>query len=223
MKECEINPTAPECQSASGRQSVGFQGNSFNITGNDKASHVPGSMNDGKGGGANADSPGQQNRSDIAGIIGTELGEATGKGSTAITGAPGAASYSGKGVGNPGGSGGASSKGAAPPGGRPPRTGGKPSPGSDSRGVKVKYDGDGSGWKSGAYGSSRRRKKKPSSNSNPFAKLFGDKKKKDGKGGILNFRTPSSALNKKGGLFQRVSSRYRQVEKEKRLLKYVQK
>lgn len=81
---------------------------------------------------------------------------------------------------------------------------------------KLSYGGGGN---KALYGGSRSAaRKKPSKSTNPFAKMFG-KRKKNGK---LNFRNVASKEIPKSGrsLFERISSRYENVNKAKRLVTY---
>ncbi len=223
VSECNYNPTLPQCQglslnhTASGHGGINFgsgaaaeytggsDGNELDFSNNNDFSNTkPSEM-----------SPGLA--SDLA-AFDTKSGNHFVDGN----GGPGTVSYGSLGSG--GGGGGSASAGGAPGSG----SGGAGSSSDDKvnpltmKKAGVSYAG-GKRGKRGRYVASAGKKKSggTSSSSNPFAKFFNKNKNKSGNS-LLNFRDPASQLgSKKDSLFSRISRRYDDMEKKKRLLEYI--
>lgn len=135
--------------------------------------------------------------------------------------APGAATVKSGGA-NPGGAGGSGGSGAGGIGAPAPAkvAAEKGKSAFVGKAAKVSYAGDSKGslGYSGGRGSAA---KKASGNENPFDKLFGKKDSKDGND-VLNYRDLASAGigGKNGSIFNRISTRYGQVQSKGRLLEY---
>ena len=91
-------------------------------------------------------------------------------------------------------------------------------PGDSSPAAKVAYDGSGGGWK--GYGSGGgMANKQAKGNDNPFGGLFKNKREKGQGGDVMEFRQPASKT-KAHNIFHRISNRYREASKGKKLLEY---
>ncbi len=214
-QECEINPTAPACSSATdSATSVGFSGQSFSISGTGRSGTGDYTLPDQDGivsstatdSGTLAD--GDKFAPISSGISGSGgISNAVGRGSVKST------------IGGASGSSGGVSAGrvAAPSGGS--RRSGARSTASRYKAKDYSYRGKSKGI---SYGSGGSRSRSKSSKSNPFAKLFNKSAK--GKKDIINFRELASKgeIGTQSGrnLFRMISDRYDNVEKNKQLLEY---
>jgi len=217
--ECTINPSAPKCRSSQleteqgyydgGINITGFQGGTAAESGNNNLDDASNAVGDGDGGPLNnTTTPGlggiDTNVAKSNGLIDGKLGAATSKKGEG-------------GSGGGGGGGGSAPSGAAPSGGGGGGGGQQAIPGGSSGGKKFAYSGGGNSL---SFSSGSRRKASKKKAKNPFASLFGKGKKP--RGGVLNYRGLASKEigNKRGSLFQMISSRYDNISKEKRLMEY---
>jgi hypothetical protein len=218
--ECQINPSAPACRTPGLASARGFYDGGITISGFQG------------GGQTTATASTDDKTSDDSSAVGTTAGGPTVPGLGGIdnpvakasgldrNNLPGAASSkSTAGGGGGGGGGGSVPNGSAPSGGGGSVAGGGGGQAAiPSGGKKIAYSGSSSGSLSYGGGSSRKKITKKKS-ANPFGSLLG---KKRSKGGVLNYRGIASKGigSKKGSLFNMISTRYSNVNKEKRLMQY---
>jgi hypothetical protein len=217
--ECQINPSAPECNNIDNQTGVDYYNQGINVDGIQFATSDSTLPEDEFGNRSVDDSSGDTTRdggptgvgSTIAGVDkgGGLADDPIAAASVKATGTNGIGSGAG------GGGGGGASAGAPPANGSAKGAGQDPKNSFVGSGSKIKFSGGGGALK---FGSSSKRRAKKEKSKNPFANLFGKKGKK--KGGVLNFRGMASVGKKKGSIFKMISNRYSIVNKEKRLLKY---
>ena len=219
FRECVLMPDLPKCKIGKRRSVDGIK-NSYSFGNETQSTTIgePTSPNEA----SDSDSTSNVKRDNLPQGIGVPLPDVGSLGNDDFSGfIPPGASYAGKGLGNPGGGSGGGAGSASPPGNSVGQGGGsRPSP-SPLPPPKVKYDGSGGGWKgynSGGGGNNRRTSQ--SSNKNPFAKLFGKKTNKKGGSELVEFRNPASKKNTSQNIFKRLSNRYQDANKRKKLLEY---
>ena len=221
VRECVIHPELPKCKIRNRRKVDGVS-NTYSFGPGAKSS-VIGSSDGGDGDSFSGSAP-NVDRDFVPTGLGEMLPDTNTLGNNDFSRAPPpAASYAGRGTGNPGGGGGGAPGSVSPPGKGGAASGGGGGGGASgsSGGTKVSYDGSGGGWK--GYGSGGRGGKSGRSSgktrNNPFAKLFGKNKKKSGSE-VMDFRSPASKFGISGSIFKRLSRRYGDVVKNKRLHEY---
>ena len=216
VSACEANPGGPECLELDNLRGVGFAGQSFNFEGANRAT------TDGVSRDENGDPIVSESGDDATdrGANINKIGRSTngvkkGGGLSSVAGAASVKGGAANSAAGAGGGGGGPSSVSAPGGGGGGRGAGAGG-GPRGRVSNVKFGGTGAG--SLSFGGGSRRRAKSKKVANPFAKMFG--KKKGGKGGVTSFRNPASIGSKKGSLFNMISSRYKDVNKKKRLMEY---
>ncbi len=211
--ECVVDPEAEGCIAFGSAISNGFGSQSFN-------SSATGSANLGSGSLSGSDDDGVSSstatdRSLLPNSFGsvkigspTDTSFADGK---VRAGTIKAGQARGSGGGGGGGSGGASLPAAGSSGGGGTQAA---AASSGASAIKVGTVGSGMGRVTGGRGSIGQ---KTTTSANPFSKLLG---KTAGKSATLNFRGPAQIGQKKGSLFERISTRYQAVSEDDKLLKY---
>ena len=216
VRECFVNPELPKCKIRQRRKVEGTK-NTYTFGSSPGNSVVASEWEDPD---APAVGAGNGDRGGGPSGIGTHLPEGGSSGNDDFESPPPPpGTYAGKGRGLPGGGGGAPG-GASPPGKSVPGNSNQNTPSSTGTEANVKYDGSGAGW--GGYspqGSGNNRGRTRAPVANPFAKLFGKDKKKGGSE-LVEFRNPASKRAGNRGIFRRVSGRYGEAVKGKRLLEY---
>ena len=218
MRECALRPELPKCKIRN-RQKVDGIKNSYAFGSNPKAVEIGGPSDD-DGPAAVGDSNGDRGNQPMGtGIDLPDIGNLGGNGFESTPPPP--SSYAGKGEGNPGGGGGGAPGNVSPPGNGAGTGGGQGDRRPASSAGPVKYDGSGGGWSGyNSGGKNRGAGQTEKTSSNPFSNLFG--KKKDPSGSeLMEFRNPASkSKSARGNIFRRLSRRYGEAVKGKKLLKY---
>ena len=221
LQECVLKPDLPKCKIRQ-RRSVDGVNNSYSF-GTNTSSTILGD-NTGDGNGTPSENAPNVDRSNLPAGVGIPLPDVKSLGNNDFSGSipPGASYAAGKGAGNPGGGNSGGGPGNVSPPGK--SVGGERSERSPAAAPppKVKYDGSGGGWKGyNSGGKGRSRLKSQNQTGNPFAKLFGKNRGKGSRSELVEFRNPASKPHASdNNIFQRLSRRYRKVDKKKLLLEY---
>jgi hypothetical protein len=207
-------PQHPDCINLDPNRTFGFPDQSFNINPPDPAGTNGGNLADNLDSNvdnaiAGGSDPTRRVRSNSRPIAGAAKG---GNGGLRVSGGSGG-TKGGGGLGGSGSAGGASA--SAPGGGGGGGGAGAPGRGSSKRG-SIAYGGSSAGSLGGRGGARSLRKKKKSKN--PFANF----KKKNGKGGVLNFRNPAGIGSKSSDIFKMISNGYSRAVKRDQLLRYTE-
>jgi len=211
--ECVVDPEAEGCIAFGSAISNGFGSQSFNSSATGSANlgsgSISGSDDDGVSSATATDRnllPNSFGSVKIGSPTDTSFADGKVRAGTIKAGQGG-----GSGGGGGGGSGGASLPAAGSSGGGGTQAA---AASSGASAIKVGTVGSGMGRVTGGRGSIGQ---KTSTSANPFSKLLG---KTAGKSATLNFRGPAQIGQKKGSLFERISTRYQAVSKDDKLLKY---
>ncbi|EQC48038.1 hypothetical protein [Bacteriovorax sp. Seq25_V] len=217
MNFCDLNPMAVECNGLG----TGFTthiggGGAISINGSIGTNTAD--AGSGEGSAIDVGNGGANSAIDPEDIATSTVGGSIDKASGFVDGPAAKAKVTSAQVGSGAGGGGAGGASAAGLSGGSGSNGAAPSSGSRYKSPKISYTGGGRSL-SFSGGSGAKKSSNSKDTGNPFAKMFGKNK---GAGNVINFRDLASQGigGKKGNIFERITNKYSEVNKDDRLLKY---